>query len=184
MGIRIYDGKVGADPQGFLPKLIRYSLADGSIDEIDINKKEPSLLIDVFTYQDKTIYITARFKGIFWGLNLGFFTADGIYVEDVGHFDINLMGKTGGMQTMGCLVDDNYYICGQDGIYEIDLKTSTIRNVMEKDLSQCVLAKLIYIKESNAFQLICEMVTETDNFNHVIETDITQEIITIGRNDL
>ena len=55
---------------------------------------------------------------------------------------------------------------------------------MEKDLSQCVLAKLIYIKESNAFKLICETVTETDNFNHVIETDITKEIITIGRNDL
>ena len=184
MGIRIYDGKVGADPQGFLPKLVRYSLSDGSIDEIDINKKEQSLLIDAFTYQDKTIYITARFKGVIFGLNLGFYTADGIYVEGVGHFDINLMGKSGGMQTMGCLVDDNYYICGQDGIYEINLTTSTIRNVMEKDLSQCVLAKLIYIKEPGVFQLVCETVTETDNFNHVIETDITQEIITIGRNDL
>ena len=184
VGIRIYDGKVGAEPQGFLPKLVRYSLADGSIDEIDINKKEQSLLVDAFTYQDKSIYITARFKGIIFGLNLGFYTADGIYVEDVGHFDINLMGKSGGMQTMGCLVDDNYYICGQDGIYEINLTTSKIRNVMEKDLSQCVLAKLIYIKESGVFQLVCETVTKTDDCNNVIETDITQETITIGRNDL
>ena len=184
VGIRIYDGKVGAEPQGFLPKLVRYSLADGRIDEIDINKKEQSLLVDAFTYQDKSIYITARFKGIIFGLNLGFYTADGIYVEDVGHFDINLMGKSGGMQTMGCLVDDNYYICGQDGIYEINLTTSTIRNVMEKDLSQCVLAKLIYTKESGAFQLVCETVTKTDDCNNVIETDITQETITIGRNDL
>ena len=184
VGIRIYDGKVGAEPQGFLPKLVRYSLADGRIDEIDINKKEQSLLVDAFTYQDKSIYITARFKGIIFGLNLGFYTADGIYVEDVGHFDINLMGKSGGMQTMGCLVDDNYYICGQDGIYEINLTTSKIRNVMEKDLSQCVLAKLIYIKESGVFQLVCETVTKTDDCNNVIETDITQETITIGRNDL
>jgi len=179
MGIHIYDGKVGADPQGFLPKLIRYGLADGSIDEIDINKKEQSLLIDAFTYQDKSIYITARFKGIILGLNLGFYTADGIYVEGVGHFDINLMGKSGGMQTMGCLVDDNYYICGQDGIYEINLTTSTIKNVMEKDLSQCVLAKLVYIKENDAFQLICETVMETDRFGKVMETSITQENLTI-----
>ena len=94
------------------------------------------------------------------------------------------MGKSGGMKTMGCLVDDNYYICGQDGIYEINLTTSTIRNVMEKDFSQCVLAKLIYTKESGVFQLICETVTKTDDCNNVIETDITQETITIGRNDL
>ena len=177
--IRIYDGKVGADPQGFLPKLIRYSLADGSIDELDINKKEQSLLVDTFTYQDESIYITARFKGVILGLNLGFYTADGIYVEGVGSFDINLIGESGGMQTMGCLVEDNYYICGQDGIYEINLTTSTIRNVMEKDLSQCILAKLVYVKETGDFQLIGEMATKTDKFGNVIETNITQENFTI-----
>ena len=55
---------------------------------------------------------------------------------------------------------------------------------MEKDFSQCVLAKLIYTKESGVFQLICETVTKTDDCNNVIETDFTQETITIGRNDL
>ena len=55
---------------------------------------------------------------------------------------------------------------------------------MEKDLSQCVLAKLIYIKESGAFQLVCETGTKTDDCNNVIETDYTQEIITIGQKDL
>ena len=175
MGAHIYDGKVGADPQGFFPKLIRYSLTDGCIDEIDVNKKEQSLLVDTFTYQGDSIYITAKFKGSILGLNLGFYTADGIYVKGIGQFDINLVGKSGGMQTIGCLVEDNYYICGQDGIYEINLTTSTIRNVMEKDLSQCVLAELIYSKETGIFQLINEKVTETDKFGNVIETNITQE---------
>ena len=176
--IRIYDGKVGADPQAFLPKLVRYSLTDGSIDEINISKKEQSLLLDAFTYQDKSIYITARFKGIIFGLNLGFYTADGIYVEGVGSFDINLIGS-GGMQTMGCLIDDSYYICGQDGIYEINLITSTISKVMEKDLSQCILAKLVYVKETGSFQFIGEMATKTDKFNNVIETNIIEENLII-----
>lgn len=178
-GIYIYDGKVYADPQGFLPKLIRYSFSDGSIDEIEIYKDEQSVLMDVFTYQNESVYITARFKGIILGLNLGFYTADGIYVEGIGSFDINLMGKFGGMQTIGCLIDDNYYICGQDGIYEISLITSKIRKVMEKDLNQCVLAKLVYIKDTGNFQLIGEMVTKTDKFGTVIETNITQETFTI-----
>jgi hypothetical protein len=83
------------------------------------------------------------------------------------------------MQTIGCLVEDNYYICGQDGIYEIDLTTSTIKKVMDKDLSKCVFSKLVYIKETGEFQLICEKVTKTDKFSMVIETNITKEIFTI-----
>lgn len=181
MGIYMYDGKVGADPQGFLPKLIRYRLSDGSIEEIEINKKKQSLLIDVFTYQDKTIYITERFKGSILGLNVGFYTADGIYVEDVGYFDINLMGESGGMQTRGCLVGESYFICGQDGIYEINLIDSTIRKLVEKDLSRCVLAELIYIKETDVFQFTGEMVEETDQFGRVTKTDITQENLTINK---
>ena len=50
---------------------------------------------------------------------------------------------------------------------------------MEKDLNQCVLAKLVYIKDTGNFQLIGEMVTKTDKFGTVIETNITQETFTI-----
>lgn len=178
-GISIDDGKAAADPQGFLPKLVRYSLADGSVNEIDISKKEQSLLMDVFTYGDKSIYLTARFKGVILGLNLGFYTADGMYIEGVGSFNVNLMGESGGMQTIGCLIDDNYYICGQDGIYEIDLINSTIRKIMEKDLGQYILVKLVYRKETDEIQLIGERVTKTDKFGRVMETKIIEETLII-----
>lgn len=50
---------------------------------------------------------------------------------------------------------------------------------MEKDLSQFILAKLVYIKEIGDFQLIGEMVTKTDKFGKVIETNITEENLII-----
>ena len=74
---------------------------------------------------------------------------------------------------------DNYYICGQDGIYEINLATCKMRNDVEQDLSQCVLAKLIYIKENNVFQLITDTVAETAKFGRVIAINIVQENIAI-----
>ena len=41
------------------------------------------------------------------------------------------------MQTTGCLMGDEYYICGKEGIYQFNLMTKEIKLIVPMDLRDC-----------------------------------------------
>lgn len=175
--IRMYDDKVGADPQGFSPVLYRYDLETKAVEQIKLKDGKTSLLLDVFTYQGQSIYILARFKSAIGGLNLGVYSADGIYIEENGYFNFNLAGAYGGMQTQGCLVGDSYYIAGQDGIYRIDLKKQTMEKEKNIDLSKALYVQIEpSVEKEQCFVITCENAEEIDEHRNVLKTN-TKKII-------
>lgn len=188
---RIYNEKVGADPQAFLPTLYCYRFEQGAVEQIPVKNSSTSLLLDAFSYSGETVYLTGRFKGLLGGLNLGFYLpkGSGLYRtgnknawqgEDeatlvsgsqstlVAESKTALVGE-GGMQTKGCLDGTTYYVCGQDGIYGYVLESGKMEQVLAWDFSRCVRAEIkkMSIGEMEYFALVAAEATETDTFHNV-----------------
>lgn len=134
---RIYDGKMGADPQGFLPYLYRYDIARGTLERVSVNWESETMLADAFSYEGEDIYISQQFKGLFGGLHLGFYIGDKTYSsQGIGKKYENLFGD-GGLKSTGCLDGEWYYVAGQNGIYGINLVTGDGEYQKELDFSYC-----------------------------------------------
>ena len=133
---RIYDEKIGADPQGFIPCLYRYDIEQGTLEEIAVERETETMLVDAFSYEGEDIYISQQFKGIF-ALHLGFYIGDKTYSsQGIGEKYPNLFGD-GGLKSTGCIDGDYYYVLGQEGIYGIDLITGDGAYQKEVDFSYC-----------------------------------------------
>lgn len=152
---RIYQGAVGADPQGFLPRLFRYDFQSGQVEKVPLPDEKHSLLIDAFSYQGETAAVTQGFKGLLFGLNLGFYQGDRLCISGIEAADekkessvqwckyFENLTKDGGMRTTGCLDGDSYYIAFPGGIRKLDLKAGTMEVVKELDLLRCGRAELM-----------------------------------------
>lgn len=163
---RLYDGVVGADPQGFLPRLYRYDLKTKEVKEIEIKKDTITMLTDAFSYQGKDVYMAQRFKGIFGGLHLGFYMGGKTYMS-FGKTYENLFGD-GGLKSTGCVAEDTYYVLAQKGIYAIDLSNKKGKYIITKDFSKCYRSevKLLELGEEKVFAVAASYVKECDQFNH------------------
>lgn len=151
---RIYRGAIGADPQGFLPRLFRYDFQSGQAEEVPLPDEKHSLLIDAFSCHGQTAAVTQGFKGLLFGLNLGFYQGDRLCISGIDAADgkreaavqwsryFENMTKDGGMRTRGCLDGDSYYIAAPDGIRKLDLESGTMELVKTMDLLRCGRAEL------------------------------------------
>lgn len=166
--LRLYGEEAGADPQGFLPLLLRYELATGAVEEIALHEPETSLLLDAFTWRGETVYLEGCFKGLLGGLNLGFYGGDGCFLSLSGKKDIDLVGS-GALQVQGCVVQDAYYVCGRDGIYRFDLVSGETQQVMELDMRKSTRTKLVYEETDGGpgWTLVYTEASEADENNNI-----------------
>lgn len=132
---RLYDGEIGADPQGFYPALFCYDLKKYELSQIPVSNKTESVLMDVFTYQQKPVYMTQKFRGLIGGLHLGFYMGEKTCLSNKSSYS-NLFGD-GGVKASGVLIGDNYYIAGLEGIYGISLPDKKGSYVKKLNLSNC-----------------------------------------------
>lgn len=134
---RVYDGKMGADPQGFMPYLYRYDIEQGTLEQIAVDSESETMLVDAFSYEGEDIYISQQFKGLIGDLHLGFYMGDKTYSsQGYGKKYTNLFGD-GGLKSTGCVDGDWYYTAGQDGIYAINLATGKGKYQKKIDFSYC-----------------------------------------------
>lgn len=133
---RLYGDIVGTDVQGFIPYLYRYCKASGEIEEIKLKGEDNSLLLDAFTHEGETIWISQQFKGLIFGLNLGWYLGADGYCSYGNGIHLANITKEGGMKTTGCYEKGIYYILGQDGIHVLDLFTGQER-VIAQDWGMC-----------------------------------------------
>lgn len=137
---RLYDGKMGADPQGFHPKLYCYDLKKYVLSEIPIDNKTETMLVDAFTYQQEPVYMAQDFCGVLGGLHLGFYMGEKTCLS-TGESYPNLFGD-GGIKAAGVLDGDMYYIAGLKGIYGISLADGRGGYVKKLNLSKCYRSEL------------------------------------------
>ncbi|WHH60878.1 helix-turn-helix transcriptional regulator [Petroclostridium sp. X23] len=165
---RIYDGKIGADPQAFVPYLYKYTFSTEDVEKIDIKNSKYSLLLDAFSYDNKAIYLSQQFKGIVGGLDLGLYKGEKSYSNlGQGTKLVNLIGD-GGMKTNGCLSNNVYYIEGLSGIYRLDLLSGKISLIKETDLSLCYRSEIRCMMLKNGqkgYATVNGFVDEVGRFN-------------------
>lgn len=163
---RIYSGKMGADPQGFLPYLYRYDIEEGTIKEIKISQENETMLVDAIFYEGEDIYISQHFRGVIGGLHLGFYMGDTTRSSSgIGKSYENLFGD-GGLKSTGCVDGDWYYIVGQKGIYKINLATNEGSYQISEDFSYCYRSEIkkIDMNEKKYFVVATSFFDETDMF--------------------
>lgn len=163
---RLYGGVVGADPQGFLPRLYRYDLKTKELKEIEIKKDTTTMLTDAFSYQGEDVYMAQRFKGVFGGLHLGFYMGGKTYMSHGKSYE-NLFGD-GGLKSTGCVTEDSYYVLAQKGIYAVNLSDKKGKYIITKDFSKCYRSevKLLELGEEKVFAVAASYVKECDRFGH------------------
>lgn len=179
---RIYDGKMGADVQGFLPRLYRYDIEMGTLEEIAIDRETETLLVDAFSYEGEDIYISQQFKGLFGGLHLGFYIGDETYCsQGMGRKYTNLFGD-GGLKSTGCIDGDDYYVVGQEGIYGINLTTGEAAYQKELDFSYCYRSEMqkLTVDGEERYVVAAGFYDELSNYG---EPDTMRTVITVYDKD-
>lgn len=175
---RIYDGKMGADPQGFLPYLYRYDIVQGTLERIAVDWDSETMLVDAFSYEGEDIYISQRFKGLFGGLHLGFYMGDKTCSsQGMGKKYENLFGD-GGLKSTGCVDGDWYYVAGQNGIYGINLATGKGVYKKERDFSYCYRSE-IQMLQINGEKRYVVAAAFYDELNRYGEADTMRTLITV-----
>lgn len=135
---RVYSGKVGSDVQGLMPYLFIYQKNSGMVEEVKIPQSTEKMLIDVAEYDEDVALVCQRFKGVFFGLHLGWYMGVKTSTENLGKTSFyvdnyqNLFGD-GGLKAEGVVDGESYYVLGQDGVYKMDLKSKTGSYIKKKD---------------------------------------------------
>ena len=161
---RLYYGIIGADPQGFLPRLYRYDLKTKELKEIKVKKDTTTMVTDAFSYQGEDVYMAQRFNGVFGGLHLGFYMGGKSFMSHGKSYE-NLFGD-GGLKSSGCVMEDSYYVVAQKGIYAINLSDKKGKYIITKDFSKCYRSevKLLEWGEERVFAVAASYVKECDEF--------------------
>ena len=177
---RVYQGAIGADPQGFLPRLFRYDFQSGQVKAVPLPDEKHSLLIDAFTYQGEPVDVTQKFKGLLFGINLGFYKGDRLCISAMDAADgqqgtsvqwdqyFENLTKDGGIRSAGWLDGDSYYLAAPDGIRELDLKSGGTKLVKEMDLRLCGRAELkkTALPEGPEWAVVCSVAETVGEYGY------------------
>ncbi|MDD3141494.1 MAG: helix-turn-helix transcriptional regulator [Lachnospiraceae bacterium] len=174
---RVYSGKVGADPQRFMPHLYQYNRTTNVLSKIEIDDASEMLLADAVSYKGEVVTFTQRFRGLLFGLHLGFYLGDNLTVSTFQNKEYtNLLGD-GGLNSVGTVSGSNYFILGQDGIYQVNLDTGKGNYVQKADYKMCYRSDIKTKKfgEKEYFVVTTAYIDEVNSFNEPIKshTEIT-----------
>ncbi len=179
---RIYGDAVGTDVQGFLPFLYRYDKEKGQIEQIEIKEETTTLLLDAFTHEGESVWISQQFEGLLFGLHLGWYLGAEGYCNYGEGIELKTISPEGGLKTTGCYDDGYYYIVGQDGIHILNLENGK-EDIISKDLGKCYRAELKKTTlgdGSQGYVVVTAMVTDygTDGVN-IGELNRVETIVTV-----
>lgn len=127
---RCHGNFVSADVQGFLPFLYRYHYASGEVERVELDDEQRELLIDVFWYQGKDMYITQQYENLIGELELGLYTPTQAFCNTGKGLQMEAIIGEGGLKTTGMLLENGaYVIASQQGIMMIDAKKNTTSKI-------------------------------------------------------
>lgn len=174
---RVYSGEVGADPQRFMPSLYQYNRTTNVLSEVKIDDASEMLLADAISYKGETVLVTQRFRGLLFGLHLGFYLGDDLTISRYPNKEYTNLFGDGGLNSVGTVSESNYFILGQAGIYQINLDTGKGSYVQKADYKMCYRSdiKTKKIGEKEYFIVTAAYVDEVNDFKEPIKrhTEIT-----------
>lgn len=139
--VTMHDGMVDAEPAYFMPFLYRYGFEDRVVEQIKISRDTTSILLDAFTYEGETVWVSQQFQGMLFGLHFEFYQGkDGYCSYDNGQ-KLGCLTELGGLRTTGYCDGREYFIIGQDGIHRLNLDSGEM-TIVKKDFRNCYRAEI------------------------------------------